>query len=62
MIRVSENCEQDNPCSGNKCPKHSECVPSWHNYTCKCHTGSYCLDSYHYKILVMCFLKYCNKC
>ncbi|XP_022163708.1 protocadherin-like wing polarity protein stan isoform X2 [Myzus persicae] len=39
MIRVSENCEQDNPCNGNKCPKHSECIASWQNHTCKCHTG-----------------------
>lgn len=42
MIRVNEDCEQDNPCNGNKCPKHSECITSWHNYTCKCHTGNYC--------------------
>jgi len=41
MIRVSENCEQDNPCNGNKCPKHSECIPSWQNHTCRCHTGIY---------------------
>jgi len=42
MIRVSEDCEQDNPCNGNKCPKHSDCIPSWQNHTCKCHTGNYC--------------------
>lgn len=41
MIRVSESCEQDNPCNDNKCPKHSDCISSWHNYTCRCHTGSY---------------------
>lgn len=40
IFRVSENCIQDNPCNGNKCPKHSDCIPSWNNYTCKCHTGN----------------------
>ncbi|XP_050548978.1 protocadherin-like wing polarity protein stan isoform X2 [Daktulosphaira vitifoliae] len=39
MIRVREDCEQENPCEYNKCPVHSDCIPSWHNYTCKCHSG-----------------------
>lgn len=58
MMRVSENCEQQNPCNENNCPKHSECIPSWHNYTCRCHTGEYFENNFGYDLICLCYF-YC---